>query len=383
MNKTILGIFVFTCIVMLNTIAGEVVSDPKTKRTNMQKEAMTLPTPKTKEATNVTSSGYTANWEPVKRAQGYAVYSILTHVANTDEVYKVYEESFDKIDLGTLDEPFTELSPLYYLDDYMNTCGWSTQLGVFVRGMVGLNNGYRASTGFSGYLETPKMDLTGDNGKFTMDMKVIPMGVDTMSIGLFDADGDVRIPIEMFDKPVLENGEVHFEFTKGVKRGYLRIIANKEGMLFFDNITISRNLKAGESYTFRRNYLSLSGDSETATPPVSCDFETPGKQDNDGYSFQVCAWIFGATDERSAFSEPRVVSTPVTGINDSEIKDTKVFVDDCLHVNVSVPATIQVYSSTGVCLSSLQTEGGSNRIDLPTRGIYLVQVNDEVYKVIK
>ena len=64
-----------------------------------------METPETAEPTDVSETGYTAQWLPVERAMGYAVRHYLRHTALEDEMYNLVHEDLETITDGTLDWP--------------------------------------------------------------------------------------------------------------------------------------------------------------------------------------------------------------------------------------------------------------------------------------
>lgn len=334
-----------------------------------------LPVPVTKEATNISETGFTANWEAVDKAEGYAVYSILKHKAAADENYMLANEDFSKIDFGTVEEP--EQGGLTdYLDDYTNRCDWMAVMPAYASGMLGLDNSL-AMLGLPGTLFSPAFDLSHNGGAFTVDVTV--KGVNVTSVAVAHFAGDIEEPVETQDATITGETQVlHFEFAKGTSASYIAVMVMEgDGILFIDDIKVSQNLKAGESTALLYTY----GETDATT----YTFSTPDKTVNDGFSFKVMAYAMSADGEdviSSDFSEPRVVEYAVS-IENISSQDIKVYVNDNLHIDLTQAATVEVYTPAGVSVAKVQATAGNNRIALPSRGVYLVKVDGQLYKVVK
>lgn len=340
----------------------------------MQKEAGSLSVPVTKPATNVTLKSFQANWDAVSGADVYGVYSILTHTTMMDETYKLANEDFEKIQSGTVDNPAQADRIDVFLDDYTNICDWYLIVGVFAKGMVGINNSY-AAMGAGGMLISPTFDLTNDEGKFSIDLTVVPSNITDISIGLYI--GEDEEPIEAIDKELKSGSQkLHFEFTKGAANAYFAIIANGDGNLFVDDIVVSQKMKTGDYTMYKHAYQE--------TDKTSCVFKTPGKSDDDGFGFTVNAYaIVGEDVIQSGFSDIRDVDYSSTSISNVTQNDVKIYVDDCLNIELSEPVSIQIYTPAGVCLNTVDAVRGNNCMELPGKGIYMVKVGDRIFKVVK
>ena len=66
---------------------------------------ITLSKPETKVATNITSSGFTANWGAVKNADGYAVFVYDRKQVKADGEVAIADEDFNGITFGSIIEP--------------------------------------------------------------------------------------------------------------------------------------------------------------------------------------------------------------------------------------------------------------------------------------
>lgn len=347
-------------------VGSAIANDGSLKRVNG------LDIPVTKEATNVTDSGFTANWEPAAKADWYGAYAVLTHRAKKDSVYYLVDEDFHRITSGTFEDPKVGDSDFEYLDQYMSRTDWFACMPEYIVGILGLDNFFSPYTPAA--LLSPIYDLSHDGGTVTVTLTFKGAGIDTVIVSLCDVNDDV---IDMKRSPVTsEWTTVAFELQGGLEESYIGITMEGMGELYIDDLKVSQNLKAGESISLLYAYGT--------TADTSYDFLTPDKSDGDSYSFKVAAFVNDSGEIiQSDFSELRPVVSPVDMVSTPAIDDTKVFVKEDLHVVLPDPSLIKVYSSNGVCIASQMGEAGDNRIKLPSAGMYLVRVGDEIFKVIK
>ncbi|MGM9862085.1 MAG: hypothetical protein ACI30W_05760 [Muribaculaceae bacterium] len=197
------------------------------------------------EATDITETGFTANWEPVAGADGYACFVYSKFVAPETEDYVVLDETFDLVNRGSIVEPYY---PEYtYVDisggdfDFTYTPNWSVLEPSFVRGMVG------------GVVYSPYIDLTNDGGKYTVVLTV--QGYASQEI-VVDAAGSED---QVLTARLTNTGEnvISFDFTNGIHDTYFCIIDNgfpddTEGdyangyAAYIDEVAVIQHLEAGD-----------------------------------------------------------------------------------------------------------------------------------------
>lgn len=199
-------------------------------------------TPVTLPATDITPTGFTANWKATPGASLYQVTTYEPITVDSDGKYIVLEEGFNYIELGTFLEPYFPDEIYVNLDDYdmVDTPDWQGYLPVFARGMVG------------GIVYSPYIDLTNDGGKFTVNLSVAGWAGAMVKL---TATGSKTETKELY---LTENGlnEFAVEFTCGCHDTYLTfvdygIVNDPTGDYadrwdFIDNIQIIQDLKKGD-----------------------------------------------------------------------------------------------------------------------------------------
>lgn len=122
-----------------------------------------LPRPVVSEVTDVTTTSFTANWQPVDDAIGYSLH--VSEVLTKDINPIVLEEDFSSMTEGEYPAAGYE-NIAQYLNDYMNTLGWTGtdlyEAGGYVR--IG-------SYGVSGRITSPVVEIP--TGKMTLGLHTV------------------------------------------------------------------------------------------------------------------------------------------------------------------------------------------------------------------
>lgn len=226
------------------------------------KKLTSIEAPKALAATDITSGGFTANWEAVEDAQSYLVnvYSKITLAK--EESISVFKEDFNGVTVGT--EASLEYSG--DLNDYTNVKGWTTDMSkTFAKGYYVIY-----PTGSIGNVITPAIDLSPAGGKFqvvlkaaTRDYAGFKASTDTLKVELVDVDGKIieSAPVKILDKAGL--AEYSFAFSKGVKDSRISITfikANGSSMkLFLDDVDVFQTLPAGSIVERQLSSLPATG----------------------------------------------------------------------------------------------------------------------------
>ncbi len=248
-----------------------------------------LDAPKATAATNVTATGFTANWEAVPDAIRYAVTLTTTETLKADTRVKVLSEDFAKVTQGTLESIEFGRSQ-EELDAYTHNPGWYGVAHGFAAGYMVLAPYSGAAT-----LTTPELDLTSDNGAFTLNIKMAEGAYGKYysggkaTVSLYNDDPNMEnfkgSPVE---SKTIELTKSDFDtytvsFSKGVVASYVQIsYESADGRkLFIDEMSIEQNKKAGEKVT-----EVLSVNETTAT---HYDFTVAAPKDNVVYAYYVNA----------------------------------------------------------------------------------------------
>ena len=345
-----------------------------------------LDTPKALPATNVTETGFTANWNGVNLAHGYYVDLYMEHKATADGRFYLLDTDFSKVDQGTLTEPVTYEGQVE-LDNYVGRSGWYVNNPAFAAGYVGTDNRYATYIGES-YITSPELDFSIDGGKTTVSFSVNnPSDYATnvvVEYDVYDANGQL-VPIQasqqVIEVPAGESKQ-SVTLTGGVKNCRVLIIpdATSYNQLFFDDLQVSQMLKAGETVTVGIDRK------RTGSSAASYDFVVEKADQDSRYAYTVTAYYLGESEEDDVLSSPSdmiYVDKNVSGVADALSVAVKVYAaSGLLHVDNANGKSVQVFNASGALVYSEAEVRGSMEVALPTGGFYIVKVDNKTFKIL-
>lgn len=206
------------------------------------RRASSVATPKTLPATDITETGFTANWESVPGADGYAIFVSSREEVKTPGTYMVLYEHFNLVAQGSVIEPVFATDATTNLSDagLTVTPDWVVYQCILAGGKIG------------GVIWTPYLDVRADGGKYHVSMTI--QGYAGQEIVVTSVGST-----EVQKKQILaDNGAnlVEMDFDNGTQDTFLRIVDNgfpddTEGMhldkiAYLDDIEVSQNYQAGD-----------------------------------------------------------------------------------------------------------------------------------------
>lgn len=247
-----------------------------------------LDTPKVLPATDITAAGFTANWETVANATGYIVSPKSIHVSNGMDPRYLIDADFESITNGTIENPALPQYSVYSLDDFIPQKGWLVRLPYFAKGCLGLSNELMSTYGNS-LLQSPTLNLSGNEGKVNVKMRYLVQDVDMFQVCLYSVLADGRVSLratkmvytgEQFNKWKDEE----FTISGGTVSSMLVVILPEttKGTLFFDNLQMWQMLDNGVRYTEPMTSVNASTNSARVA--------TPDASENVSYSYSVTAY---------------------------------------------------------------------------------------------
>lgn len=340
--------------------------------------------------TDVTATGFTANWEPVSGAEGYAVLVYNRSEAPSDGVYAVLYENFNLVSAGSWVEP--EWVDEYYIDlsrdPYNYTYGpdWTVAgYASFAGGMVG------------GVIYSPYIDLTNDGGTFTVNICVQGYSGSEYVVTSCGATEESESFI------LTETGANEFSatFTNGCHDTFLRFVDNgfpdddgthADCFTYLDEVTVTQQLKAGDQVL---QLVDLN--EEIDAPDTSCPFEPlrftydentfyydvvaafrDYDDPDDPYSYEQ--WYSDYSDlqevklDKPAPDDPDDPDDPEPDGIRSAGTSAEVFAtgaQGAIHLVLPQPQHVSVYGLDGRCVASRLI--GSGSVDLPVAaGVYII-----------
>lgn len=220
-------------------------------------------------ATDVSTSGFTANWETSQYAANYKLTFVRTHTATADgEALTYIDDDFLQIpyEMGTPEATIQskDMKTPVSLDDLFKTPGWSTLLGIGFTGGFGITNMYE-SYGLPGALFGPVADFTIGEGKAKISGTAMTTVDDAqVKVGFGKLGAGNKITFNEGAK-VFEVSKTGSQFDVEVSGGskdsrlIFQIIDAAEGgdIVVFTNIKATATLKKDDCYTLPYSIVTL------------------------------------------------------------------------------------------------------------------------------
>lgn len=308
-----------------------------------------------------TKESFVANWLAVEGATKYAV-NVYTKTGV--ELKTILSEDFEGFAEGdAVGFPSgTDIST--ELDLYTKIPGW-TGSKVFQAG----GTAKMGSSSAKGYITTPSMDLSDLDGVFTVSFDATAWSKDSTSINMYLDGVLVHTQVGLDNTGYIMNS-FSVDLTGGTANSKITFegLQDKRGRFLIDNILVTQG--GGE-------LVPLVG-----SPFITTDtsYKVTGLEAETTYYYTVTA-----QNESLVSFESEEQSATTKSENSIELDQTeapKVYVSDDLHVELSAPETIKVYSITGTLITSIEGMIGDNSIDLDHRGVYVVKIGDTVTRKI-
>lgn len=359
---------------------GEVISD---RSNNMWVDGIVGITPTVNEATKVTSTSYTANWNRIHNAETYQLnnYKVVKATKDMENVVVLHED-FNNIKVGTVNSPVTAYDRTTSLakKGYTKT-DWMQQLSALADGMAGAQK-VPEYLDRMGLVVSPRLSLDCDGGAFEVDLKAYNSYPGDSLYVLIMKDVNDRIALE--GKKIALNKEagmtsatVKFEGNvadwntrRNIRIAFMSIYGQQ---FYIDEVTIRQNLKTGE--TLYCPYQTIfTEDNSYAVKNLEAGFD---------YAYDVVAMAKKNTTEYvSEYSAMMPVKNTPTGINTVENTNARIVAENGrIDVYTSGNANISIYDVQGrlIAKADARQEG---RFSFPVQSaIYIVKVNDELSKI--
>ncbi len=333
------------------------------------------------DATDISETGFTANWTDAEFAPYHRVLTRYTRTAESDgEEYVILDDTFAEIPVEN-----NEMNPLMFcplaekggLDFYLSRHGWTVDLAMMANfgGTMPafvLSN-QLATYGLPGQLISPAADFSKGNGTVRLSGEGASAADDVvMGLAFIDADNKIYAE-ENFE---LTTGGDKFEVTLSGGQPDSRLVIYMadtagEDMVMFMNLKITTTLNAGESFTMTHDsYTVPFGEN-------SLKIET-ALGENDVFEYAVQGFydnsIYG---EASDYVTVKRESTGIAAV--SIASEATVSVNGNV-LSVVNPAgdTIAVFSADGRNVYSAVAESATIAL---SKGIYVVTAGGKSQKV--
>lgn len=343
--------------------------------------------PEALDATDVTTTTFTANWQPLGHATDYTVeaFRILEPATDMSDVV-VLEESFDGVTSGTLDNPGIDwVNPIDYAAKGFTETSWGATDPAWIEGMVG-TRGTNFWMGYAGLVFTPTLDLSCYDGNGIKVEATVYTTVDDFDLG----DGTIEKEgmFAMIMNSYTENAPIasgYFETpVKGSNTGTAVIanvpegadlsnviiaFMNKSGTAFYvDHARISMNVPAGK--TLSAPYRAVS------TDDTFYKFENLDPAFDHGYTVKASTTRSYET-YASESSAPVIVRTSSNGVTDVAVDGSQAAVAALAGTIVISAQQWSVFTTTGVAIAT----GCGDYSVAVTPGIYIVAADGKTFKI--
>lgn len=357
---------------------GEYISD-YSNEIEVVEVIYSLPAPVAKAATNVTATGFTANWNAVEKATEYTVNLTRTTTLTADGTVDIIKEDFAGVTEGKLED--VVMGPLSgYLDKVTAIPGWYGTNVAYAKGYYAF-----APFGGSSTLKTPALDLSKSSGAFSVNVNLAEA-----NFGTFFSGGTVTVNV--YNGNATEPAETKtittesgfkdyvLDFTCGTAETYVEFVYSGEKKVFIDELAVAQALKAGDKYSSFVETKEL-GDVTT------CDFEVP-LSETVSYSYTVTAWVRTVVDgeiDMLPSNPSNLIEVTYAGSSINDVTtDGKASIratEGGVIVELSADAEISAYNTVGQKMASVAGKKGTNKVAL-NPGMVIVKAGNKSAKLI-
>lgn len=336
-------------------------------------KALGISKPELKEATDITATGYTANWEPTPKAQSYEVtnYSIYT-AAEDEEAHVILDEDFSKVDVPfTTDEP-VEMEGAGRLDEYTQLPGWQGNNYTLAEGMLGGMGDPQYQ--IQGIVATPLLTLGNNGGNFEVTVDAWGHQGDILFVQCGEETQGMQFSATGIQYATLK-------FKKGHNDDQLIFYSYNSLPFFLDKIQVVQNLHKGDQTFTATRWAQVGGKDNTSY--TFKDLETSyGNQ----FAFDVVALYPYTSLEtyRSENSDKKIVpeATAIDNIVTGKAVNTVYTKGNNVIVELDEPSTVKIYTPAGRLVKETSGNTGRNTITLSHAGLYIVKTSTSSTKVV-
>lgn len=316
--------------------------------------------PSTIEGTPTSQNSFTASWSTAYKASEVEVSNYEVKTYEEAATAYVYYDDFDAADRGTLAMPDMVTS----LDPYTSVAGWETYpyAGRIAVGMIGTFKSYRQYPIQGGYIYSPALDLSGNDGKYTIATRIYGTPGDVITVYRAESvenymlishkltigeDGWVEEEWDMTDGQIAQSGDpvqsIHFE-------------SGSLSTFLLDYLHVSQEVPAG--------YIQYLPSGSVTTDASLGEVEFSELKEGATYAFRVRSKGYDLLGDArtSEWSDYVKVSLPTAGIENVVADDTAAF-------DPAAPA--QYFTPDG------------RQADAGTRGLVIVRQGARTFKMVR
>ena len=342
-----------------------------------------LDTPEVLPATNVTSTGFTANWTAVDSAAFYEVDVVANLPIASAGTATIEDEGFNGVDMGT------ETSPAYHtmqgdLNAYTRYPDWYGVTLMLAEGKVGLKN-YAAAMGVYSMLYTPVYQVSDTPGtvKLSLTADAVNCSAQTkLGVVMVEITETGETPVGDWQFATLTGTGKQLDFTLGACGSYYIAIGFNDpadpygtnAVVYIDQLKVTQELEAGA-------VLSRLSHMETAYNP-SLHVAVPEELRAASFYYYVYGVSFGAGGQ--FYSEPSgIMPVQLPTKAESTVADgLRLYAEPGQLTVVAVAESEAViYDASGRAVQAAQLAPGANTFALQP-GLYFVRSGADTYKAL-
>lgn len=202
-------------------------------------------------ATDITPEGFTAHWETNGKPDLFALTLMSTETLPEAKIAPVISEDFSGVQKGSLSSIVYGSTGYESLDLYTRQSGWGVVAGCYAAGYVGV----APISGKTGAIQTPLMDLSSNNGAFSVDLSVAEIKIG----GTVVTGGSIELVLCDKEKAEKEKKTVSLSenrfagytvnFASGTAGCYLEVRYTGANKLFVDEFAVKQRKEAGTQLT--------------------------------------------------------------------------------------------------------------------------------------
>lgn len=343
------------------------------------KKVDSLATPVVKIESYDEDGNFKASWGEVADADSYNVTIFKEVTLKEESLTSVFVEDFNSFKDHTLADPdYISESRLAVL----NEPGWSGDGLYSIEGAVGFSSSFS-----SGYLATPAIDLSANEGKCSVKINMAASTYSgafvkdaVVSFSTIDADDNESEPVNVtIDNLGFTDYTVNLTGCTAATK--IKIATAGSDRIFVDNIEVQQLLPAGSVTT--STYLQA----QTEAAEYSGKVEPA---DDTEYKLVVVANGRTVTSGQvtgiySDPSEPVVIAKTISGIENVADSASDVTIvkagRGAITVTTPVALTVEIYDISGRLVSAQPVAEGTSTINVDALGLIIVKAGTAVAKI--
>lgn len=331
---------------------------------NFMTDGVGIPTPLA--ATNISATGFTANWNQIEGATSYSL-----QIAEVKNGEMVFGEDFNNLKAGTMTQPDSkEISST--LDSYTTTKGWSGSKVYQAGGCCKLGSNSTPS----GKLITPAIDLSKAGN--TVTIYYTAKGKAGIANGIqfsltTDAGGTAVIASKSMDlsTQMLRKCVV---FDNVSTASYLKVLSGE--VTFIDDLKIyTGDVSDEEPQSVNTRTVSLPTVIENIT---TSSYEITGLSPESTYSYKVMAYKDSFASDWS--SSVKVTTLVTTGIQNNLFDSSVRIVNNQIIIDATAGIPVSIFQTNGINVFTGYTTNEPLSVSCE-KGIYIIRVADKSTKI--